>query len=243
MNTLIKKYLRSPWLYLGVMVVLVAISISFLMCVIKLKRTIPSVAANVSGDMGVLAGKAIGSLQGITEGYSSGAEDGKKDGLSAFDMEMMISMIHEEARLEVLVAKAKAVDQMSIGDNKLRALYLIPCTVTFTVDLSESIIEEKDNNIYVYIPKPEPNFALDILKIERRAIYQTKFFDGTTEDGVDAYINTLKKLALETPKAISNYEEINDMAESAALSQVTDLVNSFTINNCKPIVQFKKAGE
>lgn len=195
---------------------------------------------DVGSTMGRATGKAIGAVAGVTKGSQDGYEAGKAEGLSAEDTKTKISnTIREAANLEVLVASVKLSDIHSVGDD-YKALYLLRGNAVFSVDLGKAIVEERDDGVYITIPQPEMELIIDQSRIKQEAMFQKYKFSGDAESGLDAYINSMKKIVQESSSALSNYDSLIKSAKTAAKKQVEQLANSVAVNQRTVYVSFQE---
>lgn len=242
MNNTIKKI---P--FLGVMICILVILLIGFSYVISLRINAKNLGNTVGSDYGTLAGKAVGSYEGLTKGSVDGFESGKEKGLSAEDTTAEIAnSMHEINKLEVLVASVKLNDIHSVGDDKdYAALYLLKGEAVFTIDLSKAEIKENNNVINITVPQPKMELTIDQSRIKKVAQYQKLFFNGSAEDGLDAYINSMKKVVDESEKALANYDSLLRTAKIAAEKQIINLVNSVSFREREIHVYFQepKIGE
>jgi len=160
----------------------------------------------------------------IVKGYDAG----KKEGLSAKDTEQqMKNTVEEIGKLEVLVANVKIPEYHSVGQ-KYAAMYLFRGSAVFTVDLTKTNIIVNDSNIQVLIPKPVAEVRIDNKETERIIHRSAKIFNGSTEDGLEAYLNTLKAVDQVSTERISNFSELNEMAKQAAKLQLQDIIKNIS---------------
>lgn len=160
----------------------------------------------------------------IVKGYDAG----KKAGLSAKDTEQqMKNTVEEIGKLEVLVANVKIPEYHSVGQ-KYAAMYLFRGSAVFTVDLTKTNIIVNNSDIQVLIPKPVAEVKIDNKETERIMHRSAKIFNGSTEDGLEAYLNTLKAVDQVSTERISNYSELSEMAKQAAKLQLQDIINNIS---------------
>lgn len=225
MKKIRKKFLNivgSPILF-----VLVA---CILFSAVALRWNAKSFGRNLGTTAGFAAGRLAGSLEGLTEGRKAGTEDGKAVGLSAEDTAAAISnQMQQVENLEVLAASVKLKDFHTVGkeeDPTYAALYLANGTAVFTVDLSQAQIRAENDVLHIVLPQPVGNLYIDESSVEKVADYQKKFFNGSAEDGFDAYLNTMIKIQEVTEETLSNYDTLISSAKQAAEHQITLLVKS-----------------
>lgn len=205
--------------------------------------TAESIGSRLGSDTGSVVGKAIGSLQGMTIGRKDGNEAGKTAGLKAEDTEAAVSnQLHQIENLEVLVASVKLSNFHEIGQKHsskhYAALYLVNGNVVFTVDMSQAEISAKSGDLHIKLPKPKGTLYLDDSSVEKVAEYQTKIFNGSAEDGFDAYLNTMTKMQEASEETLANYETLVSAAEEAATNQVTLLAKAASDNYDQVIITF-----
>lgn len=197
---------------------------------VALRWNATSFGSDLGAAAGFAAGRMAGSLEGLTAGRKAGTEDGKTVGLSAEDTAAAISnQMQQVENLEVLVASVKLNDFHTVGKEEAptyAALYLANGTVVFTVDLSQAQIQAQNNMLYIVLPQPVGNLYIDESSVEKVADYQKKFFNGSAEDGFDAYLNTMIKIQQATEETLNNYDVLASSAKQAAEHQVTLLAQS-----------------
>ena len=76
----------------------------------------------------------------------------------------------------------------------------------------------------VTVPVPESKFVIDEQSIKKIDEYQTKFFNGKTEDGLNGYLNTMIELHGKVEDNIDNYEELLQDAKNSAKKKIENLV-------------------
>lgn len=223
----------------SVLIILCVLMSIVLLYAFNLRINAASLGESIGAGSGALVGKAIGSLEGMTTGRIEGTEDGKIVGLSAEDTEAEIAdQIKQIEKLEVLVASVKLSNFHTIGKEKspnYAALYLVNGNVVFTVDMSQAEIKLQENNLHIVLPKPVGSLYLDDSSIEKVAEYQKQFFNGSAEDGFDAYLNTMSKMQEATEETLDNYDVLIASARSAAENQVTLLAESVS-TSCDNII-------
>lgn len=236
MKKIMKKIPES-----GTLVVPFVILLCVLGYVISLRINAQTLGEDIGSGYGYLVGKAIGSFEGLTQGSSEGYKAGKEKGLSAEDTTAEIAnSIREVEKLEVLVASVKLNDLHSVGEEDYKALYLLKGDAVFSVDLSKAVIDEKNGELYITIPQPEMELIVDPSRIEKVAEYQKYFFSGKAEDGLDAYINSMKKIVEESEKSLANYDSLLKAAKASAEKQITILAKSVSVNNREVHVYFQE---
>lgn len=193
-----------------------------------LRMNAASIGGSIGAGTGSLVGRAIGSFEGMTKGRVEGTEKGKKEGLSAQDTNARIaSQLQQMENLEVLVASVKLSNFHTIGQGKdYAALYLVNGNVVFTVDMSKAETIAGIDKLEITIPKPVGTLYLDDSSVEKVGEYQRKLFNGSAEDGFDAYLNTMKKMQEASEDTLSNYDALVSSARDAAEKQITLIAKS-----------------
>lgn len=235
MKMLWKKVPRKSWPML-----LVIVMTCVLLYTVYLRINAASIGSSLGGGIGTAAGRAIGSLDGMTRGRSEGLAAGKADGLSAEDTEATIeNEIQQLEQLEVLVASVKLSNFHTIGKKEqYAALYLVNGNVVFTVDMSQAQVTADNTNINIVLPRPEGELKLDDSTVKKAAEYQTKLFNGSAEDGFDAYLNTMKKVQTASEETLDNYDVLVESAQKAAERQITRLVQAVSNKDRNVIITF-----
>lgn len=219
---LIKEINKLP--FIGIMLIICIAAATLLFSVIlPLYRSSNEMGKNV----GMIEGKAVGLVTGSYKGFTEGDAKGKEDALSAEDITAHVAdRMNEVGNLEVLVAGIRLKNVHSVGD-KYKALYLIAGDAVFTVDIAKvKVSASSDGELLVVIPKPEMQLYIDERKTERLANSQKAIFNGSSEDGFTAYINTMTATVEEVEKALSNYDELMKAAQESAVAQVDMIVKS-----------------
>ena len=197
--------------------------------------------ATLGDVVGSGVGKTVGSLEAIHD-YKEAYEEGKQEGLSAEDTTVNVSdKIKEIEKLEVLVASAKFKDVHKVGDT-YAALYLLKGDAVFTIDLSKAVIRDnkEENTLYIDIPEPDINLIINPGNIDKVADYQRKWFNGSSEDGYNAYLNSVSKISENAEESLSNYDSLIDAAKDSARIQVEEIVNSVSVERRNVAVSFMK---
>lgn len=183
---------------------------------------------------GGLVGTAVGSYNGFTEGW----EKGKENGISAVDtITEMKNSFDEVAKLEVLVSSFKLNDYHEFG-NKYAALYLLKADAVFTIDLSKASVDANENGtlLYIRVSQPEVTVYIDDRSVEKMEEYQRKFFNGSAEDGFDAYINSRSNLEVNAQNSIANDENLMRSARNSAEKQIRQLAERVFVNGGEPLI-------
>lgn len=201
-----------------------------------------SLGSNLGAGAGFAAGRLAGSLEGLIEGRKAGTEDGKAVGLSAEDTAAAISnQMQQVENLEVLVSSVKLKDFHTVGretDPTYAALYLANGTAVFTVDLSQAQIQAQNDTLHIILPQPVANLYIDESSIEKVADYQKRFFNGSAEDGFDAYLKSMVKIHQATEETLDNYDMLINSAKQAAERQVTLLAQSASTTPYSVSIEF-----
>lgn len=228
-----RKNCKSAFVLIPLIVLVCALTY-----VISLRVNANDIGTAMGASMGSLVGKAVGSLEGMTIGSKEGWDAGKDKGLSAEDTTGSIANeLKQLNKLEVLVASVKLNDVHSVGDD-YKAIYLLKGEVVFTVDLSKAIIEESDGTLHITLPEPEMEPIIDNNRTEKIAEYQKRFYSGSAEDGLDAYLNSMAKFEEVTKDTLANYDALSESAKNAAKNQVTQLANSVAVNKKNVKIDF-----
>ena len=197
---------------------------------------------NLGMATGSAAGKAVGSLRGMTQGQIEGSAAGKAEGLSAKDTEAeVLEDLQQVENLEVLVASVKLSDFHTIGDEdspSYAALYLVNGNVVFTVDMSQAGISVQSDGLHIRLPEPIGSLYVDDSTIEKLTEYQRKLFNGSAEDGFDAYLNTMARVQTATAEVLNNYDMLIRSAKSAAENQVKLLAESASVSDEPVIIEW-----
>lgn len=232
-----KKFLKmvplSGWLIVPCLILLCA-----LVFIVNFRLSAKTTGGALGEATGKTIGRAIGSFKGMTDGRIKGYDAGKKVALIAEDTTAKVAnAIKKVGKLEVLVASVKLNDVHSVGDDYM-ALYLLKGDAVFTVDLSQADTDQKGDEIHITIPQPEMELIVDQSKIEKVADYQKHYFSGRAEDGLDAYLNSMKKIVEETQETLVNYDSLMEAARESAEKQITELANAVSGTERSVLVGF-----
>lgn len=199
-----------------------------------------NIGNGIGSGAGKMTGLAAGSFRGVTEGLESGAKAGKDAGLNSDDMTVEISRtVKEVGNLEVLVANVEIPDYHEVG-KKYAALYLFRGSAVFSVDLMEaSVSKTADGEVIILLPEPKAVVNINDSETELLAEYQRKFFNGSADDGFQAYLNSLRLIDQIALEKVSNYQMLMDMAKSSARKQVEMLSKNVCINCSRITVLFR----
>ncbi len=207
---------------------------------VKLRINASLIGKEIGSGIGTIVGNAIGSFEGMTKGRVDGTEAGKKAGLSAEDTEAQVAnQIQRMEKLEVLVASVKLSDFHSIGEKQnYAALYLVNGNVVFTVDMSLAKVIKQAGSIKVILPLPKGELYLDDSSVNKVAEYQKRFFNGSAEDGFEAYLNTMKKIQEISEDTLVNYDELVDSARQAAENQVGNIIEMISLSQDEIVIEW-----
>ena len=199
-----------------------------------------NIGENVGVGTGKAAGLAVGSFNGVTDGLGEGASAGKEAGLNSDDITMELTQsIREIGNLQVLVANVNIPDYHEVG-KKYAALYLFRGSAVFTVDLMQaSCSRTPEGETIIVLPEPKAVVNINDSETELLAEYQRKFFNGSAEDGFDAYLNTLRQIDQISLEKVSNYEMLMEMAKNSAKKQVEMLSGNVCVNCGKITILFR----
>lgn len=229
-----------PILSVGMAIIAFLILILFIIPVYNTSQSVGNVSGTFIGDA---VGTAIGSYNGITQDYRKGWDEGREQGLSAVDTEVtdISSIIQEKGDLQVLVAKVAIYDFNETGD-KHAALYFFRGEAVFTVDLGEVRVDYDQNSgqYIVRIPSLKVDLNIDETEVEKKAEWQAKLFNGSSEDGYNAYINSIEQIRKNTTEYIVDYDELMAQSQEAAIKQVGMLVTNMTGKDVKVLLGGEK---
>lgn len=225
---------------LAIMSVVCALLVCVCAFFIQFRINAENIGSDIGNNLGTLTGKAVGSLEGMAIGSSEGWEAGKAEGLSAEDTTVKVAdTIRETARLEVLVASVKLSDIHSVGDD-YKALYMLKGNAVFSVDISNAVIDERADGLYITIPQPEMEPIIDQSRIKKEAAYQKHYWAGSAEQGLDAYLSSMTKIVQRSESALSNYDSLVLAAKNSAVKQVAQLANSVATSRRNVYVSFQE---
>lgn len=234
MKKLLKKIPKS-----GTYIIPCVFIACVLIYVIILRVNAESMGTTFGQSTGSQVGKFVGSFEALTD-YREAYAEGKEQGLSAEDTTAEVAnKIKEVERLEVLVASVKLNDIHTVGDD-YAALYLLKGDAVFAVDLSKAEIVEESDALLILLPQLEMDLIVDQSKIEKVAEYQKLLFNGSSEDGFDAYLNSMAKIVEESKETLVNYDSLKKTAEETAIKQVKQLANSVAVEKRDVVVKFKE---
>lgn len=198
------------------------------------------IGTGIGSGAGKLTGMAVGSYKGVTEGLEQGVSDGKAAGLDSGDITADITRsVREVGNLQVLAANVEIPDYHEVG-NIYAALYLFRGSAVFSVDLSRaSISKTAEGEVIILLPEPTASVNINDSETELLAEYQRKFFNGSADDGFQAYLNTLKSIDSIALEKVSNYEVLMDMAKDSAKKQTEMLASGVCVDCARITVLFR----
>lgn len=198
------------------------------------------IGTGIGSGAGKLTGMAVGSYKGVTEGLEDGFSEGKASGLSAEDITADITQaVREVGNLQVLAANVEIPDYHEVG-KKYAALYLFRGSAVFSVDLTRaSVSRTAEGEVIILLPEPDVSVNINDSETELLAEYQRKFFNGSADDGFQAYLNTLRSIDSIAPDKVSNYEVLMDMARNSAKKQTEMLASGVCIDCARITVLFR----
>lgn len=220
--------------------VLLLIAVILAVCAVFFWYQADTFGDGIGSGAGKMTGLAVGSFKGVTDGLEEGAIAGKEAGLNSEDTTMEISQsIREVGNLEVLVANVEIPDYHEVG-KKYAALYLFRGSAVFTVDLGQaSISKTDDGEVIILLPEPKAVVNINDSETELLAEYQRKFFNGSADDGFQAYLNSLRLIDQIALEKVSNYNVLLDMARMSAKKQVEMLAGNVCLNCSRITVLFR----
>lgn len=211
------------------------ISINFILLIIAVLLTamffsliLPAYnkAENTGAFLGTATGKEVGMFTGSYKGITEGISQGKEQGLKAEDISSkMTGLMKETSKLEVLSAGIKLSDMHQVGE-KYKALYIIKGIAVFTVDLNKATVTTAENKIVITLPQPEAEIFIDEKETEKIAEQSNLIFDGSSEDGYTAYINSMNTISEDISSKINGYENLNEEACRNAKKHIEQIAGS-----------------
>ena len=202
------------------------------------------IASMVSGNsFGTAVGTAVGSYYAATVDMPAAYSQGVEDGLSAKDVRTSIeNAIRDVGKLDVLAANATLTDLHKDGES-YAAIYSFGADVIFSVDISQAVVYSGDNQYIIKVPAPVAVINIDSTKTRLEAEYKRFLLDGSTENGIDAYLNSLKAIQGDAATSLQDYAYLEGQAKASAEKQIRMLYESIT-GNANVEVQFAEtAGE
>jgi len=246
---ILKAIIKKNPVICSLLMVVVVGSVLFVlsMTIIKSVNIVSEGADDVGSAIGTVAGESAGLIEGASGALDSAAQgikDGKTAGLSAEDTKTLLrGKMAETGKLEVLMAGVQLENFHTIGEEekkKYAALYLYKAKAVFSVDLSDVQIiwDQEEHSIVLNLPQLEIEVYFDETEEQKVAEYQKKFFEGSANDGFDAYLNSMSEIAKDAPKKLAENENLMNQARSAAIMQVGLLANSICGNEYVIEVKF-----
>lgn len=203
-----------------------------------LKHSAKETGTIVGEQLGNMVGTAIGSRDGILKGIPSGLEDGREQGLKAEEITISIhEKVKSVGKLEVLQASVSLVNEHSNG-SKYKKLEIVYADAVYSVNLEEAEVAESGSELRITLPAPELALMIDDTKTTKIAEYEKFFFDGSARDGFIGAMNSMKEVAENAEKYMSNYDALMTQARNAAKNNVAFLVGQMTVHDKTVIVEF-----
>ena len=202
----------------------------------------PLICSITGRGFGTAVGTAVGTFHAVTEDMPEAYKEGKTDGLSATDTQVAENQIKEVGKLDVLAANAKITDVLKDGD-KYAALYEMGADVVFSVDISRAEFRYGENIVEIILPRPEAEINLDSTKTRLVDDWKRLLLDGSTKDGIDAYINSLKQIRAKIKEKIDNYAYLEKRAAASAEQQIKELAQFLVEPGVSIDVRFRDTEE
>lgn len=231
LSSAFSSLVKLPFRTKLILIAAVAVAFSFIFPIIS----------NMAGrTFGNTVGSAVGSFQAVTVDMPEAYTQGKEDGLSAVDTQTKLqNRIQEIGKLDVLAANAKINDVNRVGD-KYAALYEFGADVIFSVDFSKTSVLTGDSSIQINLPDPSVEINIDSTKTKLLAVRERGWFNGTTEDGLKEYLNSVGQLQNNARESLSNYDWLANRAKESAKNQVTMLTEYVAEKGTKIEVRFEE---
>jgi len=99
-------------------------------------------------------------------------------------------------------------------------------------------LDQEEKNIEIKLPQPEIEVYFDETEEKKVAEYQKNFFNGSANDGFDAYLNSMRETTKDASKKMAENENLMNQARNAAILQVSLLANSICGNEYVVEVEF-----
>lgn len=224
---IIKKALGYCWL---IVPAIAAVMLAFLLIIVVPARTRAAESGSSKGELlGNAVGNCVGSIEGITKGASEGAKAGEEDAINNPDVSVkIIGRVRELGKLEVLNVTIKKSGVHSTNGGKTQSLLTQKCTASFSVDLHEATITDRENKIVVNIPYPEldePCYE----NPEEITSYTANKLVGGTDEGITSYIKSEEEIREEIVKELENDSDLFKQAQEAAKIQVKELIENISV--------------
>ena len=216
---------------------------------LNFRLTAQSTGGVLGETSGKTVGRAIGSLEGLTVGQAEGYAAGKEEGLSAKDTTAELAgKIQEVERLEVLVASGTYSDIYTIGDTDkpdYAALLSQKYNAVFTVDLGTAVVNLEEDGLHILLEQPTVEFVPvgDIIKANEYQRPGFVFKTGSVKDGYEAANNSANEIRVKAQEELQNDEGLMKSARSAAVTQLTQLVNAVSLSKPKVFIEFQGGDE
>lgn len=204
----------------------------------------PIISSITGGNVGRVVGTAVGSFQALTEDMPVAYSQGVQAGLNAEDVRLDYqNRIREIGELSVLAANAEITDVLKVG-NKYEGLYTFGADVIFTVDITQATVYQAENKLIIKLPEPVGKINIDSTKTRLEDEWQRTLFNGSTENGITAYINSLKNIQNSTEESLKEYDQLKKQAEDSTIKQVA-MITEMVVGSDKQVeIEFEgKAGE
>jgi len=235
-NHMVKIMKKIP--IIGMLLIICVMLLCVLVFLIQFRINAKAQGESIGTNVGLAVGKAIGSIDGLSDAKLAYSE-GKRAGINAEDTAAtVVNKIKEVGKLEVFIASVKLNNIHTIADD-YSALYLLKGDVVFTVDLSKAEINERDGALYITLEQPSVELIVNASSVRKVAEWQRYFFSGTSEDGFDAYLNTMTEITQATEDNIENYESLMVSAKGSAKNQITQLANLVTVTKREVFIDYE----
>ncbi|GEM_PF-6110280 len=162
------------------------------------------------------------------------------------EIKSSITSLRETGKLEVMSASVNINRKLFItkdDTNEYAAIYNVPGTAVYTVDLSKLEIDyvKSDNGKYkLIVGIPELEQSLNVKEDEAKKLddYQKGNFTGSAKEGFEEYLTIVKESYDKAKKEISNSEGLISMAKESAKTQISLLIKSLNTENCEIVMYF-----
>lgn len=175
---------------------------------------------------------------------------GRKSGdtFSSTKVTAKLTSIREIGMLEVMTASIRVNRYIGIAERNedkpdYAALYDIPGTVVYSVDLSKLDIDVVNTEVgrrkvLVGIPTPEVSLMVAENEINKLDEWQKGLFTGTAESGYKKYMQASKDSVDAVEKEISDSENLKSRAMESAKTQIDMLIRNLSIDDCDTVLYF-----